>query len=263
MLYTAGSMEFESLATGMFVWMACVMLVAGVVQGMLGFGFPFIATPLIAMVCDMRTAIIAVLLPTVATILVALLASGPLRPTLARFWMMPLYAVAGASAGTLLFVSAPQFPYTLLLALLTLAYLNLDRLGLAESPVVRRHERRFGLAAGLAAGVFEGTANVAGPPLIIFYLALGLTPAMFVQALNICFLVGKSTQFTVLAAYGGVTPAQWLATVPLAVIGVAGSYTGVRLRDRVDAATYRIWVKRALLVIALVLIAQYVWSLAR
>src|SRR5262245_49912796 len=256
-------MSFETLSIGLLAWMACIMLVAGLIQGALGFGFPFIATPLIAMVSDMRTAIIAVLLPTLATVLVALFASGPLSATLARFWMMPLYLVAGAAAGTLLFVSAPAFPFTALLAALTLFYLNLDRMGLGESPVVRLHERRFGVIAGLTAGVFEGTANVSGPPLIILYLALGLTPAMFVQALNICFLVGKSTQLTVLATYGGVTAAQWLATVPLAALGVAASYTGVRLRHRVNAATYRIWVKRALLVIALVLAGQYVWSLLR
>jgi uncharacterized membrane protein YfcA len=253
-------MELEALPAGLIAWALCVMLLAGLAQGMLGFGFPFIATPLIAMVSDMRTAIVAVLLPTLATVLVALLASGSPRATLARFWMMPLYMIVGAAAGTSLFVAAPGFPYALLLALLTLLYLNLDRLGLGESPVVRRHERGFGVLAGLTAGVFEGTANVAGPALIIFYLSLGLGPLTFVQALNICFLIGKSTQFTVMTTYGGVAAAEWLATVPLTAVAVVGSYAGVRLRDRVDALTYRIWVKRSLLVIALVLVAQYAWS---
>ena len=52
-----------------------------------------------------------------------------LRPALARFWMMPLYMILGAASGTWIFVSAPDAPYTLVLALLTLFYLNLDRLG--------------------------------------------------------------------------------------------------------------------------------------
>ena len=255
-------MPLESLSLALFVWLACVMLVAGLIQGTLGFGFPFVATPLIAMASDMRTAIIAVLLPTLATIVVALVASGPIRATLARFWMMPLYMIAGSAAGTTLFVSAPEFPYSLLLALITLAYLNFDRMGLGDLPLVRRHERAFAPLSGLAAGVFEGTANVAAPPLIIFYLALNLTPVMLVQALNICFLLGKATQFTVLTAHGSVTAAEWLATLPFAVIGVAGSYAGVRIRHRIDAATFRVWVKRALLAIALVLLAQYAYSLA-
>jgi hypothetical protein len=251
----------ESFSLALLAWVAVVILVAGFLQGALGFGFPFVATPLIALVADMRTAIVAVLLPTLATICVALFASGPLKATLARFWFMPLYAMTGAAVGTSIFVAAPQAPYTLVLALLTLFYLSLDYWGRADWPVVRRHERAFAPLSGFTSGIFEGTANVAAPPLIIYYLALGLTPVMLVQALNICFLVGKTTQLTVLTTRGGVGLEEWLATIPLAVIGVAGSITGVRIRNRIDAGTFRVWVKRALLVIALGLIAQYVYGL--
>jgi uncharacterized membrane protein YfcA len=253
-------MAVEGFSTQLALWIALVMLLAGLVQGTLGFGFPFIATPLIALASDMRTAIVAVLLPTLATIFVALSASGPLKVTLARFWMMPLYQVVGAAAGTWLFVSAPDLPYLLVLALLTLVYLSLDRLGRTNWPVVLRHEHRFGWLAGLASGVFEGTANVAAPPLIIFYLALGLTPAMLVQAMNLSFVVGKATQLAVLTAGGGVTPALWMATLPFVAIGSAASYAGVRLRDRIDAPTYRAWVKRALFVISLALLGQFGYS---
>ncbi len=252
----------ESLSPLLLAWVVCVVLVAGLLQGALGFGFPFVATPLIALVSDMRTAIILVLLPTLATICVALFTSGPLRATLARFWMMPLYMILGSAAGTWVFVSAPDAPYTLVLALLTLFYLSLDRLGRTEWAVVKQNERAFAPLSGLTAGVFEGTANVAAPPLIILYLSLSLTPVMLVQALNICFLVGKTTQFTVLTLHGGVGMGEWLATLPLVAAGVAGSFVGVRIRNRIDAATFRIWVKRALFVIALVLLGQYGYPLA-
>ena len=255
-------MPFDTLAVGLLAWVACVVLIAGLLQGALGFGFPFVATPLIALVSDMRTAIVLVLLPTLATICVALFTSGPLRATLARFWMMPLYMILGSAAGTWVFVSAPDAPYSLVLALLTLFYLSLDRLGRAEWAVVKRNERAFAPLSGLTAGIFEGTANVAAPPLIILYLSLSLTPTMLVQALNICFLAGKTTQFTVLTLRGGVGMDEWLATLPLVAIGVAGSFVGVRIRNRIDAATFRLWVKRALFAIALVLLGQYVYSLA-
>jgi len=256
-------MAIESFAPGLFAWIACVMLIAGLVQGTLGFGFPFIATPLIALAADMRTAIVAVLLPTLAVIVVALAASGPLKPTLARFWMMPLYQIIGATAGTWLFVSAPDLPYLLVLALVTLFYLNLDRLGKADWPVVRRNEPLFAPLSGLASGMFEGTTNIAAPPLIIFYLALSVNPAVLVQAMNLSFLAGKATQLAMMTAGGGVPTAQWLATLPFVAIGAAASLAGVRLRDRIDAPTYRTWVKRALFVISLALLAQYAYSLMK
>jgi uncharacterized protein len=247
----------ESLPLTLLAWVVCAVVLAGLVQGAIGFGFPFVATPLIAMVADMRTAVIMAVLPTLVLNFVNLASSGPLRPALARFWMMPLYAIVGAFAGTWLFVTVPDAPYTLFLALITFVYLNFDRLSHGTWPRVVRHERAFGVLAGGAAGVFEGTVNIAGPPLIIYYLALGLAPAMLVQSLNICFVVGKLVQFSVLTARGGVTAAEWTATLPLVAIGVAAFFVGLLIRNRIDAPTYRRWVKRALFVIALVLLVQY------
>ena len=80
-----------------------------------------------------------------------------------------------------------------------------------------------------------------------------------VQAMQLCFVVGKSTQFTVLTLHGGVPSAQWAATLPLCVVAVAAGYGGVRMRDRIDAAAFRRWVKRALALIAIALLAQYAY----
>jgi len=250
----------ESFSPGILLWIAAAIALAGLVHGALGFGFPFVATPLVAMAVDMRTAVITVLLPTVGTILVTMATSGPLRPVLARFWMMPLYAMLGAFAGTSIFLAAPHAPYTLLLALIIIVYLNLDRLARGDWPLIRRHERAFAALAGVTGGIFEGTANVAAPPLIIFYLALGLAPSTLVQGLGICFLVGKATQFVVLSARGGVSAAEWIATLPFAVIGMATFFAGLRIRSRIDAQTFRVWVQRALLAIALALLVQYLYQ---
>jgi uncharacterized membrane protein YfcA len=250
----------ESLPMAVIVWLTLAVVFSGFIQGALGFGFPFIATPMVAMVVDMRTAIITVLLPTLATVVITLVTSGPLGPVMKRFWMMPVYATLGALAGTWLFVAAPEAPYQLLLALIIIVYLNLDRIARGDWPLIKRHERAFGSLAGAAAGLFEGTANVAAPPLIIYYLALGLSPAMMVQAMQMCFMVGKTTQFTVLTLHGGVSSAQWLATLPLCVIAVAAGFGGARMRGRIDAAMFRKWVKRALAVIAFALLAQYAYQ---
>jgi uncharacterized membrane protein YfcA len=250
---------FESITLDIILWIVFAVTISGFIQGTLGFGFPFLATPMVAMITDMRTAVITILLPTLSTTIATLFTCGSLKPVLRRFWMMPVYAFTGALAGTWLFVGAPAFPYQLLLAAIILIYLNLDRLSRGAWPLIRRHERAFGPLAGAAAGLFEGTANVAAPPLIIYYLALGLAPAMLVPALQICFFIGKTTQFSVLTFHGGVTMTQWAATLPLVVCAIVGVLGGARVRGRIDAETYRRWVKRALLVIAFALLAQYVY----
>lgn len=252
---------FESLTLALVVWIAVVVLVAGFVQGALGLGFPTLATPLIALATDIRTAVIIVLLPCLATVVTSAVRSGHFRQALAEFWMMPLYALVGAAIGTQLFIAFPAFPYALLLAAVILVYLNLDRLGRGESQRMRRHRHAFGALFGVLAGVSEGTANVAAPPLIIYYLGLGLQPSIFVQAMNMCFITGKATQFVTLALAGGVTAVQWLMTLPLAVIGSAGAWYGVRIRSRIDAPTYRRWLRGALYAIAALLIGEYAYQL--
>ncbi len=252
---------FESLTLPLLAWIAVVIFVAGVSQGALGIGFPTIATPLIALVADIRTAVIIVLLPCVAAIVATALRGYPLRRVLAEFWMMPLYMMLGAGVGTRLFIAYPAFPYALLLAAVIVIYLNLDRFGRSEWPVVQRHKGPFGFVFGVLAGLFEGTANVAAPPLIVYYLAIGIEPLMLVQALNICFFVGKSTQFATLATAGGVTATQWAMTLPFAVLAGAGATYGISIRSRIPAATYRQWLKGALLVMAVILIGQYLYEM--
>ena len=89
----------ESLPIAVILWLTLAVVISGFIQGALGFGFPFIATPMVAMVVDMRTAIITVLLPTLAPVVIMLVTSGPLGSVVKRFWMMPVYATLGALTG--------------------------------------------------------------------------------------------------------------------------------------------------------------------
>jgi len=251
---------FESFSAGVVLWIAAVTVLAGFVHGALGLGFPIVATPLIALVSDIRSAVILVLLPCLATVVASVIKGGPVRQVLSEFWAMPIYAFCGALLGTRLFITFPAVPFSLLLAAVILIYLNLDRLGGTDWPWIRKRRQLCGALFGFIGGLAEGTANIAAPPLIVYYLAIGISPSMLVQALNLCFLSGKMTQFATLTWSGGVSPVQWLITLPLAVLAVAALLAGVHIRDRIDAATYRVWLKRALFVIALILLAQYAYA---
>ena len=112
---------------------------------------------------------------------------------------------------------------------------------------------------GLLAGLTESTANVAAPPLLVYYVGLGLSPAAMIQGMNLSFAPGKTIQLLTLATIGSVPPVQWLMTLPLVAITVATQLVGVRVRDRVSAATYRRWLRRCVIAMALVLCAQYAW----
>lgn len=244
------------LPADILFYVAVILFVAGYIQGALGLGFPMIATPLIAMMTDMRTAVLLVLLPCVAAIMTGIVMSGPLRPVLARYWMMPIYIFVGGLIGTRIFIGFPGFPFAILLAAIIIVYLNLDRVGRSEWPIVRRHPRLWAPVFGVFAGACEGMANISAPPLIMYYLAVGVSPAHFVQALNLCFITGKATQFATLASSGTVAMSDWMTSLLYVPIVAGATWWGVQLRRRIDATTYRGWLKKALLVIALMLVVQ-------
>ncbi len=250
----------ETLSPWVIAYVAVVIAVAGWIQGALGLGFPMVATPLIAAATSMQFAVVMVLIPCIATVIVSIVRSPGFGGVVLRFWWISIVALLGAAAGARLFVLFPGFPYALLLAGVILFYLNLDRLGLSQWAVMKRNEKTSGLLFGFLGGLCETTANIAAPPLIIYYLGIGLQPLLLVPAMNISFFVGKSTQFVTLAVSGIATPMHWLVTLPLAAIATIASLYGSRVRSRIDGATYRIWMRRMLLTMALILLVQFAWQ---
>ena len=251
--------ELGPLALG-FVVLVC--LAAGFAHGAIGFGFPIVATPLVALVIDVRSAIALLAPVTLVLVLLSVLRGGSLLELLRRFWYLPPVIAVGSWLGTRLLLAAPPEPFLLVLAAVVLLYLNLDRLGLGNSAFVQRHPAPFGLAFGFAAGVTEAVANVAGPLLLVYFMLLGLAPAQLVQALNLSFAVGKGTQVATWAASGGMTPALWMAVAAFSVPSVAALFIGMRVRSRIDAATYRRWLRGALWVMAVLLVGQFIASIS-
>ncbi len=239
------------------VWIALAIGLAGLVHGTLGLGFPLVATPLIATVTDVKTAVVLVAPPTLAVVIASILRHPGFAATVREHWQMPVWAFAGSVIGTQIFIAIDPTPLTLLLALGICVYLCMDLFGRGESRLVQTHRRKFGMLFGLAGGLFEGAVNIAVPPLLIYFLALGLGPVAMVQALNLSFGVGKFAQIATLFVSGNVPWAAWAATLPLCAIGLIVQRFGMRVRERIEAATYRRWLKLALAAIALLLFAQY------
>jgi uncharacterized protein len=245
------------MSTEVLIYVALVCLVSGFAHGAIGFGFPLVATPLVALVVDMKTAITLLAPVTLVLVIITGFQGGGVGELLRRFWFIPVGMSLGAFLGTRLLLAAPPEPFTLVLALVLLFYLNLDRVGRGRSEMVMRLRVPFGFGIAFIAGIFEAIANVAGPMLLVYFMLLGAAPSQIVQTLNLCFSVGKGSQVATLAASGALAPATWLLVGGLAVPAVAALALGMRIRSRIDAQTYRAWLRKALWVMAVVLIAQF------
>ena len=246
----------EDLSTLDIVLLGAILVLGGGVHGLLGFGFPLLATPLMAMVVDVRSAILILLIPTMSINIASIFEGGRGRLAVGRFWPLVVCVSAGSVIGTRLLIGTDPAPYKLLLAAVLLAYLVIQQRGL-RMPWIKNRPRAAMLVFGLAAGLLAGTVNAAVPALIVYALELGLPPLVTVQVFNFCFLVGKLSQAFTFGAAGLFTATVILNTIPAALLALAGLWAGARLRSRVDTDTYRGWLRRALFVIAILLVFQY------
>lgn len=235
---------------------AVVMLAAGVAHGLSGFGFPLISTPMVALVADVRTAVVVTLLPNIAINVVSAFGGGGWRESLRRHWTMPVYVLAGTVVGTQVVIYAPANPLRVFLAAVIVLYLLQDRFRRIDWAVIVRHPRVGALVFGLVAGFLSGTVNVMLPPLLIYFSVLELAPAVMTQVMNACFLVGKVTQAATFAAHGQLGMGTVAFALPLCAIALLGYACGRRLAPRVKPETYRRLIRGVLWAMAALLLAQ-------
>jgi hypothetical protein len=239
-----------------YAWILVVTVLAAYLQGVMGFGYPIVGTPLLTLVIDLRVAIFVMLIPIVVVCFTTMLRGGGFLKTLREYWYLPLVIASGSYLGTRLFFATNPAPLLLLLAALLGLFLALDRLGI-QIGWIRSHRHLAGAGFGFAAGVTESLVNVAAPMLLVYLALAGLSPAGMVQTLNLCFFVGKSTQTLSWMAMSEVSAAAWACTIPLAMLAYVVANVGARRREKAPVAQYRQWLRRFVFVMIALLLWQY------
>ncbi len=233
-----------------------VMLLSGLVHGSLGLGFPMVATPILATMMDIRTAILITLLPTMAVNVASIVNSKSSLKSTRVFLPLVGFALLGSVIGSGILAIVDPAPFRALLAGLILLYL-MNNLRIPAAWLEAN-----GLLAmvlfGLAAGFSAGTTNVMVAVLLIYFLSLQTPRDTMVPALNSCFLVGKLSQIIVLSAAGLVSLQLVVETTPLALTAVLALLLGQKIRHRIKVETYQSLLRVLLLVLAVILIVQFV-----
>lgn len=235
---------------------AAIMLFSGLVHGTLGLGFPMVATPLLATMMDVRSAILITLLPTMAVNIASIATSPSFGEAGRQYWPLILASLVGSVAGTAFLAISDPTIFRALLAALILIYLW-DGLRLPR-PWMERQAMIAMIGFGLVAGFSAGTTNVMVAVLIIYFLSMETPRSIMVPALNACFLVGKAMQILVLALAGMVSLMLALQTLPLALAAVAALMFGRKIQSRIDVAGYQRLLRGLLALLALILILQFV-----
>jgi uncharacterized protein len=246
------------------LWFAAagVLFLAGLTQGALGFGFPAISTPLLVLMVDVKTAIIINLLPNFTVNLISVIRGGNWSASLGKYWPVAVYVLIGSFLGARFLIVSPQEPIRLMLALMIFVYLYQQQLAKLDWSWLTRYPRFSAFAFGITGGFFSGSVNNSLPPLLIYFMLLGVEATVMTQILNLCFLGGKVVQAATLGAAGEIQVSAALANLPLTLVSLAGMYAGMKLQKRISAQAYGRLLRHALFAIALLLAWQgsrYFW----
>lgn len=234
------------------------LMLAAFVHGLLGFGFPLIATPLLVLMMDMRAAIALTLVPTVMINIASIMGESQWRDALKKYGLIPLFTVVGSFLGTqLLFLVNPE-PFRLVLAVMLLAYLLTDYLPKAAEP--RFVPKPFFMAVfGFLLGFLAGITNVFSPVLVVFVLYFKVAAGLIVAVFNFSFVTSKLGQiggFISQQAFTWDTLKLALLMMPPVLMSL---WLGIKLRKKLTGDLYLRLLRLALWGMSLALLADFLW----
>ena len=231
------------------------MLAAAFIKGSVGFGFPTLATPLLALVMDVKTAVALLVVPNLVMDGFQARRRGALGPAVRRMAPLVLSGAAGTLIGTrLLMVLSPRAA-TAVLGGFLVVFVAVTVARLAPS-IPPGHEPWLSPVVGFVAGVVGGVTNVPGTPLVLYFYALGMAKDEFVRSVAVTFVAFKLVQLAALVWYGLIGWRLLGMSVGVSAVAMAGFTLGLRVQDRLDQATFN----RAVLGF---LLALGVWLLVR
>ena len=217
--------------------LALAVAVAAFVKGAIGFGFPTLGTPLLALIVDVKTAFLVLIVPNIVMDGIQLARAGAPAATARRLATLVGFGAVGMVLGTHLLAALASSTVMLILGvfILTFVALTVTRLSPRVPP---RWEPWASPVAGFVAGVAGGITNVPGTPLVLYFYALGLGKREFVSAVAFSFVLYKLVQLAAVSWYGLMSWPLLAWSVVLTGAALGGFALGLRVQDRLEARTF-------------------------
>lgn len=190
-------------ATGLMIFIALAVSLAGFAQGLTGFGFGLVAVALLPLLMPLKAAV-------TLTALLSLVVSGRAFFSIRHqyCWRQGLGLIAGACvgvpAGIFVLVHLPETVLLRILGGLMLLF-SANELILNRGNSLRISSR-LGFPFGLASGGLSGAFGVGGPPAIAFTYSQSWSKEQIVAVLQVVFGVSALIRILLLGQVGFLSP---------------------------------------------------------
>jgi uncharacterized membrane protein YfcA len=212
-----------------WIFITFIFCLAAFIHGSIGFGFPMVATPLLALFTDIQTA--------------------------RRHLSLALFAMLGSAVGTQIMLSVNSDIFKGLLGIVIIIYLLVEKTKLKLS-WIRLYPRLSKLTFGVSAGLVGGLTNVMAPVLIIYSLESKHSKIEIVQASNLCFLFGKIIQIFLFTLNDKFTLNELSTSAVMLIVSSIGLYVGIVLKKKINEGGYRKIIRALLFTLSAVLLIQ-------
>jgi uncharacterized protein len=243
------------LNTDFLIIFSLIIFISSLVHGSIGFGFPMIATPLLAIVTDMKTAILYIAIPTLLINLVSIYSEGNFLKAVKRFYPLAIIAMFGSAIGTLILIYSSTNLFKLLLAFSIFLYLFVQKFEI-PIPWIEKKKRLSLIVFGFLAGIIGGLTNAMGSILIIYSLESKHTKKEIIQSTNLCFLFGKVIQIVLFTIYGSFNTELLMVSFSSLLIVSIAMFVGLKIKNKIPQKSYKKVIKVVLFVIASFLVYQ-------
>jgi uncharacterized membrane protein YfcA len=232
-----------------------MLLLAAFVKGTTGMGFPMIATPVVALLLDIKTAIVILIIPNLIMDATQIFRGSFSGAIFRRFKWLLLWTVVGVFLGTKVLVMLPAWILNLTLGITILAFVvwNLFRV---EFEIAPRLERALSPVIGLVGGFLNGMTNAAGPVPAIYLYSLRLPKLEFIKSIATIFIITKLGQLVAVSTWNLFAPATLRLSLEVTLFVLVGFYLGLKTQDRVNQETFNRGLLVVLFVIGVVLIVR-------
>jgi uncharacterized protein len=217
---------------------AAILLLAGFVKGVIGFGLPSISMGLLSLLMPPTQAAALLLLPNLITNVIQGLNGPALLPLLRR--MIPL--LVGTLGGILVtewLTGGREMRFAVRLLGATLMIYALLGLLSIRFAISAGLEKPWGWAAGLATGAMTALTGVYVIPSGPYLQAIGLEKNELVQALGLSFLVASAGLGVALWTRGAVAPSIAGASALALIPAMAAMLIGQRVRGLIPDQLFR------------------------
>lgn len=231
------------------------LLSAAFVKGATGLGFPLIATPMVALLLDIRIAVTILILPNLLMDVTQVFRDGFPSAILRRFKSMIGLTIVGVFFGTMVLVLLPLWTLNLCLGVMVLVFVTSNLLKL-DFTISAAAEKILSPIFGLVSGFLNGMTNAAGPTLAIYFYSLKLEKRDFVKSVATIFLITKATQLVAVSTWNLFNRDTLTLSLQVVLFTMLGFFAGLKTQDRVNQKTFSRGLMVLLTLVGIILIAR-------